>query len=305
MRLVRRGCSCLIAILLGASLFGVFGAPPAGASPTGFVLMQVTPNLGGGTCQLGSVDLATGVVTPLPHVGADGCGSDLALTPDGRLFGLGSNPGQPAGPIHLFQFDTATGQRAADLGQVGTFNAFAGPSNAGLAFDLSGAVFVVMVGQDAGCGGGSPCLYRASLTNPSAAQFIGAGPLGSHLQGLAISCLGAAVTLDSPGANALLASRNLSTGAVSPIGTGVGATTTVLGLDFDSAGTLWGVGSTNNGVPVSHVFTLDPTTGLASVGPLLTGTTGVPVALALSGCSLPPPPPGPPPAVVVVPRFTG
>jgi hypothetical protein len=98
--------------------FGVFGAPPAGASPTGFVLMQVTQNLGGGTCQLGSVDLATGVVTPLPHVGADVCGSDLALTPDGRLFGLGSNPGQPAGPIHLFQFDTATGQRAADLGSA-------------------------------------------------------------------------------------------------------------------------------------------------------------------------------------------
>src|ERR1700722_13499300 len=119
-------------------LLGIGAATPAGAFPTGIVLMRVTQLIGGGTCQLGSVDLVTGTVTPLPHVGGDVCLSDIAYAPDGRLFGLASNAGQPAGPIHLFQLDTTTGQVTADLGQFGSFNAFADPTTAGLAFDSSG-----------------------------------------------------------------------------------------------------------------------------------------------------------------------
>jgi hypothetical protein len=304
MRLVRLCCSSLLVVVLATSGVGTFEAAPAGASPTGFVLMQVTRNIGGGTCQLGSVDLATGIVTPLPHVGADVCVSDLALTTDGRLFGLASNAGQPAGPIHLFQLDPTTGQRAADLGQVGTFNAFANPDSAGLAFDSSGALFVVMTGQDPGCAGGSPCLYRTSLANPSGAQFVGVGQPES-LEGLAISCAGAGFTLTAPGVNAVLTGRSLSTGAVSSVGTGVGSSNVVAGLDFDSAGTLWGVGSTTGVAPVRHVFTLDLTTGLATVGAILTGSTGDPVSLGLPACSARPPPPAPPAAVVITPKFTG
>lgn len=314
MRLVRRRCAYIVLCLVGASLLGLVGATPAGASPTGIVLMRVTQNIGGGTCQLGSVDLATGVVTPLPHVANDVCLSDLAYSPDGRLFGLANNVGQPAGPVHLFQLDPTNGQVTADLGQVGTFNAFANPNDAGLAFDASGAVFIAMIGQDPACSGNSSCLYRASLSNVAAAQFVGAAPANNFLENLAISCPGAAFTIqgqESPmvapgnvttkdvGPNAILEARNLSTGAITAVGAGFGATNVVAGLDFDGAGKLWGVGTTTD--TVRHVFTLDTTTGLASVGPVLAGATGDPVSLALQAC----PPPPPPPPVVIPPRFTG
>jgi hypothetical protein len=297
----RRRCAYLTLFVVGG-LLGLFGATPASASPTGIVLMQVTQNIGGGTCQLGSVDLATGVVTPLPHVAGDVCLSDLAYSPDGRLFGLESNLGQPAGPIHLFQLDPTTGQVAADLGQVGTFNAFADPTTAGLALDASGTMFVAMNGQDPSCNGSSTCLYRASLTNLAAAQFVGAAPTGAFLGALAISCPGAAFTINGLAGvpNSVLESRNLSTAAVSPVGSGFGVHDLVVGLDFDATGTLWGVGTTDD--TVRHVFTLDTTTGVGNVGPVLAGATGDPVSLALSPCSAPAPPPQP---LVVVPRFTG
>ena len=310
MRRCRTWCACLAVCLLSASLLGLVSAGPVGASPTGIVLMRVTQLIGGGTCQLGSVDLATGVVTPLPHVAGDVCLSDLAYAPDGRLFGLQSNAGQPAGPIHLFQLDPVTGQIAADLGQVGSFNAFADPTEAGLAFDSSGTLFVSMLGQDAGCNTTSSCLYRASLSNLGAAQFVGVAAADTFLESLAISCPGAAFTLEPQGGtgsvksqdvgpNALLESRDLGTGAVSTVGTGVGAANLVAGLDFDSTGRLWGVGTTDD--TVRHVFTIDTTTGVASAGPVLAGATGDPIALALQPCSTP----APPAPVVISPRFTG
>lgn len=133
MRSLRWCCVAFTCCIAALGLLGIGEDPPAGAFPTGIVDMLVTQRLGGADCQLGSVDLVTGTVTPLPHVGGDVCMSDIAYAPDGRLFGLATNVGQPPGPIHLFQLDTTTGQVAADLGQVGSFNAFADPTEAGLA----------------------------------------------------------------------------------------------------------------------------------------------------------------------------
>ena len=184
---------CCVAVL---GLLGVGGGAPAGAFPTGVIDMLVTQRLGGADCQLGLVDLVTGTVTPLPHVGGDVCMSDIAYAPDGRLFGLATNAGQPPGPIHLFQLDTTTGQVDADLGQFGSFNAFADPTEAGLAFDSSGTVFATMVGTDAGCGTSATCLYRANLSNIAAAEFVGAAPAGTSLDNLAISCADAGFTIE-------------------------------------------------------------------------------------------------------------
>lgn len=311
--------ACCVAVL---GLLGFGNGAPAGAFPTGIVLMRVTQLIGGGTCQLGSVDLVTGTVTPLPHVGGDVCLSDIAYAPDGRLFGLASNVGQPAGPIHLFQLDTTTGQIVADLGQFGSFNAFADPTTAGLAFDSSGTVFALMQGADPGCGTNSSCLYSANLSNIGAAQFLGAAPSGTFLNNLAISCAGAGFTIEpqfapmstkanganSPGEtrsqdagpNARLDALNLINGAPSGIGTGFGTDNLLSGLDFDGTGKLWGVGTTAD--TVRHVFALDTTTGTASVGPVLAGATGDPISLALQTCSTPPPPA---PPLVITPRFTG
>jgi hypothetical protein len=309
---------CCVAVL---GLLGVGGSGPAGAFPTGVIDMLVTQRIGGADCQLGLIDLVTGTVTPLPHVGGDVCMSDIAYAPDGRLFGLATNAGQPPGPIHLFQLDTTTGQVDADLGQFGSFNAFADPTEAGLAFDSSGTVFATMVGTDAGCGTSATCLYRANLSNIAAAQFVGAAPTGTSLENLAISCSDAGFTIEpapgtmnaktksatppggvrseDAGPNALLNALNLTNGAPSTIGTGFGTNNLLSGLDFDGTGTLWGVGTTAD--TVRHVFTLDTTTGTATVGPILAGATGDPVSLALQTCSTPPPPP----PLVIAPRFTG
>lgn len=314
-RVVLAGC------IAALGLYGIGAGTPADASPTGIVLMRVTQLIGGGTCQLGSVDLATGIVTPLPHVGADVCMSDIAYAPDGRLFGLATNAGQPAGPIHVFQLDTSTGQVVADLGQFGSFNAFADPTTAGLAFDSSGTVFALLQGADPGCSTNSSCLYSASLNNIGAAQFLGAAPAGTFLNNLAISCPGAAFTIEpqfgpestrttganlpggirgkDAGPNARLDALNLTNGAPTGVGTGFGANNLLSGLDFDSTGKLWGVGTTAD--MVRHVFALDTTTGAASVGPVLAGATGDPISLALQTCSAP----SPPSPVVITPRFTG
>ena len=124
---------CCVAVL---GLLGVGGGAPAGAFPTGVVDMLVTQRIGGADCQLGLVDLVTGTVTPLPHVGGDVCMSDIAYAPDGRLFGLATNAGQPAGPIHLFQLDTTTGQVDADLGQFGSFERVRGSDRGGVGLRL-------------------------------------------------------------------------------------------------------------------------------------------------------------------------
>jgi len=307
----QRAAALLAAVMLTAGLVAAVGATPAGASPNGFTLLIVSggpPTI----CQLAGIDLATGAVTPLAHTGADACSSDIAETSDGRVFGIQQQP-QGAGPshtVHLLQYNTSTGA-PTDLGQIGTFGAVAPlfPIG-GVTFDKAGNLFVEMIGEDPSCNGGSVCLYRVDATNPANATFVGPGPGETDIQFFSAACDGRAMTLLPPlevgsapswpplsdqqsgqnqgsvhalsnfESNSVLASRDLSTGAVSAIGAGVGANNEVEGLAFDSSGTLWGIGITP---PTISVFTVNTTTGVATAGPTLSGN----LALEAFGLALP------------------
>lgn len=110
----------------------------------------------------------------------------------------------------------------------------------------------MMLGTDPGCGTNSSCLYRASLSDLGAAQFVGGAPTGTFLNNLAISCAGAGFTIEpqaqqmgtnprsrtpsrgvrskDAGANALLAGLNLTNGVSTAIGAGFGVNNLLAGV---------------------------------------------------------------------------
>ncbi len=298
----------VVGLALAPLAIGVLAAGPVGASPNGFTLLVTGEGV---SCQLAGIDLGSGNVTPRPHNSVDACAADIAETPDGRVFGLQQVGTGPTPTVHLLQYDTTTGV-PTDLGQVGTFAAVAPFSViGGITFDSKGDLFVEMVGfGDPNCGGQSVCLYRVNTAVPSSATFIGQGPFQTDLEFLTAACDGRAVTLQEPvGAgstgsswppqsgrqnnrgpgglhgldvspNELLVSRSLASGAVTSIGN-VGTSNIVSGLAFDSSGRLWGVGGINGSLS-SNVFTLDPSTGVATPGVTLTGLgSRFPITLAL------------------------
>jgi hypothetical protein len=338
------GVLAVLGVVAAPLVLGVVEAAPAGAAPNGFMLivntLQNTVN-----CQLAQVDLGTGVVTPIGSGGPTParCANDLAETSDGRVFGIV----QEAGPtVHLLQYDTTSGDVSSDH-QVGTFNASIGTPfiTGGLTFDKNGNLFVQMgrapSGGDTNCPGtANTCLYRVDPANPANATFVGPAPVDVTFQFLTAACDGRAMDLANPGfgvaggssnplgprpgqsqaqgpiqpqevtPNSVLGSVNLTNGAVSPVGSGVGATNELAGIAFDTGGTLWGVGEVANspppGVASFNVFTIDTTTGVATKGTTLTGLGGNnPLTLALPlNCATPTPPPAAAP-VVITPRFTG
>jgi hypothetical protein len=340
--MVRSGGAVLAAVMVAAGLVGAVGAGPAGASPNGFALLVDSSEPF--VCQLAGIDLATGAVTPLAHTGSDACASDIAETSDGRVFGIQQQPPEAGPPptVHLLQYNTSTGA-PTDLGQIGTFLAAAPLTEiGGVTFDHAGNLFVEMVGLsgaggDPQCSGESVCLYRVDPANPASATFVGQGAFGTDLQFFSAPCDGPAMTLlppltgpapagvwpplsgqhstQSQGSihaldlepNSVLASRDLSTGAVSAVGSGVGVNNLVDGLAFDSSGTLWGIGGTTTGgiTTTLNVFTLNTTSGAATPGPVLSGNLSLdPLALALP-LTCPTPAAAAPAAVVITPTFTG
>jgi len=324
-------------LVLAAGALVAIGATPAGAAPNAFMLLvnTNTPN----TCQLAGIDLATGMVTPTTNPASAGaCASDLAETSDGRVFGIQQVGSSPTATVQLLQYNTTSGA-PTPLGQIGTFNALAPlRSFGGVTFDKNGNLFVEMFGSgDPNCSTASVCLYRVDPTNPANVTFLGLGPTEAPIEFLTAACDGRVMTLEPPVSppdggsakslapqpgqsqaqgpiqaqasfNSVLASRNTTNGALSAIGTGVGANNELTGIAFDSGGTLWGVGQTiPSSVPTFNVFTVNTTTGVATVGPTLSGASQniVPFALALPLSCTVPTPPSAPAAVIVTPKFTG
>jgi hypothetical protein len=325
---------------------GVVGAAPAGAAPNGFMLL-VDPSgsvcqLAGVDLATGAVTPIGSGAT------AAKCANDLAETSTGQVFGIQEQGTGGASPtVHLRKYDTTTGA-SSEVGQIGTFNAQVGTIGVagGVTFDKNGNLFVQMFGAPSGGGDSNcpftavpehevPCLYRVDPTNPTnGTTFVGQGPVNVILEFLAAACDGRAMTLEPPlGAtggskslvpgqsqaqgpiqaqiidpNSVLGSVNLTNGAVSAVGVGVGATNFLTGIAFDSAGTLWGVGGIGTTgqdlVGSGRVFTINTTTGVAAVGsPLTGGGATIPFTLALPlNCPTPPPAAAP---VVITPRFTG
>jgi hypothetical protein len=148
--------------------------------------------------------------------------------------------------------------------------------------------------------------------------------------GLATSCAGATTSawqdfgIDSAGgawnnaapsatSDETLASVNLTASGPATTDIGVITDTFVSSLDYNSAGTLYGVGfATESQIPA--LFTLNPSTGAPThVADL--NDSGQPISIGVLGFAIPhpctptptppPAPPTPAAAAVVTPRFTG
>ena len=341
MKTSRRGLRCAAAVGLALGALTVLGAVPAGAAdPIGFVILQ-----GEGQCGLASVDLVTGETTEIGGESADKCAFDLAFSPDGMtLLGTRIVNGNPD-HAELVQFNGATGD-VTKLSDLGDFP-IGGPgsSQGNLTFDNSGALYTYLVpgiaevpapgatALDPACDGSAFCLFNVAQADPTNLTYVNSVPqLFTVYYGLATSCAGATTsahepfvpdaagtsrswTASSPAAadDEVLASVNLTSSGAATTDIGPITSTFISSLDYDTAGTLFGVGFGPDANSPS-LFTLDTSTGAPTkVADLNVG--GDPLNLGVLGfaiahpCQAPPPPPPPPPtpapAAVVTPRFTG
>ena len=231
--------------------------------------MQV-PDIGGdgvgalqGECeaQLATIDLTTGVVTPLPAgPSPEACAGDLTFGPDGTLYGLlrGEEPDDSIS--ELVRFDTASGA-ATVIGQIGDFSSFAGFSElpiGGLAFDAEGRLFAALgtsnefPNPDPQCLGDDEiafCLYRIDDPNaPGNATFIGQSASGteedeiffavSTLNGSCTTMYSSSIDLGEETSTDTVTTVDLTSGALSDLGQ-TRPQRFVAGQATDRAGTLW------------------------------------------------------------------
>jgi hypothetical protein len=322
-RRIRRAVAIVgVGLVAAAGLVGVMAAP-AGAEPLAYAIEDDLD------CRLVQVDLATGAVTPIGPFVPEACVRDLALAPDGTLYGIREDSRTLPPFVTLVRFDTATGD-PTDVGQIA--GADASLEDGGLTLAADGTMYAQIVTNAPGCDLSAVCLYRVDPANPEAAVFV--GPVSQQLTeyfGLATSCTGSTVSVrevsssaagfadglgTSPGVAAeleepagvpgdpqILTTVDTSDGSTSDVGP-VGDANFVSSLDFDAAGTLWGVGLTQDPFPQFTVYTIDPATGAATATVPIGDEFGETELLALAivrDCN----PPVPPAPIVLEPTFTG
>jgi hypothetical protein len=195
---------CALAALVGAA-FVTIGSSPAAGAPVGYTLLLE----GGGECRLATVDLTSGLTTPLSGGGTTNeCVTDLTMSPDGTVYGIQEVEEDEDFFVDLVRFD-ALGN-ATSLGHITPFEALIAegePLGGGLAFDNQGVLhaFLVVFDTASPCDDGGPayCLYRVDPANTEGAQFVGAMTTNEFFALLAGSCGGGldtiadAVTVDA------------------------------------------------------------------------------------------------------------
>jgi hypothetical protein len=333
----RRAAHVLAALALGACALFSLGAAPAGAAdPVGYVILQ-----GEAECGLAQVDLVTGALTELGSFTPAKCAFDLEFTPDGtRLLGTHVS-GTSAS---LVEFDLTTGD-VTTLSALGDFT-IGGPgsSQGNLTFSTGGALYTYLVplppepapgstAVDPACDGSAFCLFQVDQTDPTNLTYVNHVPQEFTVySGLATSCAGvtssaheefsAAGTAQSWGGPSVAQPGDQTLATVNLTSTGPATTDVAVipdafldSLDYNSAGTLYGVGfATDASTP--SLFTVDPATAAATEvhgftldgDPINIGVLGFAIAHPCAPTPTPPPPTPPAPApaaVVVTPRFTG
>ncbi len=158
----------LLAVLAVTTLTAGVGVVAMGAAPTGaaetsgYTIVAIDQ----GGCQLSTIDLTTGAVAGIGATALESCVADLAVAPDGTVYGL-YEPNDLALGVDLIRFDTTTGA-PTDLGVLtGTFTDSA-LKKGGITFAADGTMLVHMVTDEAGCDNAAVCLYRvdpATLTS--------------------------------------------------------------------------------------------------------------------------------------------
>ena len=326
-----RVCASLV-LALGA-LVALTAAPATAANPVGYVILQ-----GEGQCGLATVDLVTGATQEIGNETAAKCAFDLEFSPDGsRLYGTRVVEGDTDTAV-LVEFDLTTGD-VSTLSQLGDFPV-SGPGTfqGNLTVTPAGTMYTYLVpfppaaastAVDPACDGSAFCLFQVDQTDPTNLTYVNHVPQQITVYyGLATSCAGATTSAwqafgpasaggswssaaPSAVSDQTLASVNLTASGPATTDLGVITDTFVSSLDYDTAGTLFGVGfATNSQIPA--LFTIDPSNGAPTEVHGLT-RDGEPISIGVLGfaiahpCSapVPPSPPTPSPAVIVTPRFTG
>jgi hypothetical protein len=263
MRKVRRAAAAAATTAMLATV-GVVTISPANAGilaepapgPVAYTLTETSLLV---ACRLATVDLTTGEVTELPDAAvADKCASDLAVAPDGGVWGV-IDQGESAAA--LLQFDPTTGELLSSTEFTGNFSS-ARLIEGGLAFDAAGTLYVQLVTDEEGCDESAVCLYTADPAT-AVATFVG-NPGDDNFETsmftLAASCAGDMVTTEfsDEGANgaglegvdaAALPFRQLdfvdaATGIVTD-GPALDDNFVLAGLDYDRvSGVLYALGTT-------------------------------------------------------------
>jgi hypothetical protein len=283
-----------IAVGMGVAALLVVGwvAPQTSAeavAPMGYTVVN-----SGGSCELATLDLVTGVLTDLPAgPSVEACALDLAASPSGAVYGIG--------------FDSLSMGSIPQAITAGTFVTYAADGTAttmpitvadgsngnmifgGIAVSPSGTVYVHLVVDQVGCDTGAP---DTSTTAPAGPAYLGdsvclytldPGTGVATLVGttdvyqtpfFGIAWCGGLNTLAFNGATGTWGTESASTGAVT---LGPDAQSFPIGYDCDStAGApLWSLESPNSG-PLASVQSTEVT--ISQVNPA-TGavTTIVPV----------------------------
>lgn len=328
------GMATMAAVVSAGFVASAAAPAPAAAETVGYTVEFQLPNgVAPQRCRLATVDLASGAVSGIGSYGADtlACAFDLAFSPGGGLYGVSQVTEEVDAPsvddaapqaedptryVHLVRFDTASGAMT-DLGQIGTEEAYLNGAG-GVTFDASGNLWVYMVGSDDSCDGDAFCLYKVDPANPADATFYGLDPAETYLYGLTASCSLGVFTVEETERGTAIGSaedvgvldggNQLDGVTVGPpssaaaVGALIDGDRTVQSLDFDSDGTLHALGTvTPKGIfsDVGQLSTLDPATGVQTLGAKLSGVEGTAVfGLAVA-------PPTCPQVVEIQPNFTG
>jgi hypothetical protein len=306
----------------GAGVVAMGGAPTGAAATKGYTVIWLNNEE---QCQLATIDLVTAAVAPIGAKSLTSCVRDLAISPDGAVYGV-RELGVVGLEAALVTFDTTTGAASSDV-LTGNF------SNStlvigGIAFAADGSMLVNLVTNETGCDG-NVCLYRA---DPATRVATLIGPSGQHDEPffyLTAACNGTTLSTefqvrgdsteaDPPVVDTIngfflqqLASWNTSTGAATR-GVVLPDTFDLAGIEFDRAsGTLYALGVQgaspigSGEAPVepqiinnASLFTIDVATGTVTAVAALPDPALFVDSLAIPGtCAAP--------AVEIVPTFTG
>src|SRR5687768_7162219 len=142
----RRTASALLAACVATVGLLAVGVSPAAAAPLAYTVV-----LADGGCQIVTVDIADGTTTTLSAApDPEACVRDLAIAPDGSLWGIDEETNGSQLSVHLLEFDPATGAILSSDVPTGNFTG-SFIEDGGIAFGADGTMYVHMVTNQFGC----------------------------------------------------------------------------------------------------------------------------------------------------------
>lgn len=327
-----RTAAAMVAV---AGLTVVGWAVPASSVDATSGPMGYTVAFGEGGCDLATVDLTTGQLTDLPAAPSpDACAVDLAVTPDGTVWGIWTGEGprgtglQATSPAMLVRYaadGTATTTPITDPDGNDGFLA-----QGGIAVSPGGTVYIHMVTDNPGCDTGTPddtpdtvievplyagdsvCLWTVDAGTGTATLVGTTGLFETTFFALAW-CNGLLSLADTTG-NGEWVTESTSTGAVTiaapvdmlPAGYDCNATTGSPLYALVGEGNFLDGASTPAAVAAS-VATVNPATGATTIVAPVSDQAVELIALAVAPTTVTPPttPPAAVAADTVTPAFTG